>query len=522
MRLKNYLEGRWIAGGGDGVPLFDPVTGDELARAGSDGLDLDAALRFAREQGGPALRAMSYKERAAMLRAIADVLVANRDKYYRIALENSGNTKGDGGLDIDGGIGTLKYYAAIGKSLGDSHYLMESDLERLSREELFQAAHIWTPITGVAVHINAFNFPSWGMWEKAAVALLSGVPVFEKPATATALLSYEMVKDVVEAEVLPMGALSLICGGGHDLLDYVQSNDAVAFTGSADTAAKLRANSSVINTNVRFTVEADSLNLALLGPDVEPGSEEFKLFVREVVREMTTKAGQKCTAIRRILAPVEHLDVLSDALCQRLSSTTVGDPRNENVRMGPLVNRAQQQAAWDGIEQLKKEAEVVFGGDRDFELSDADKDRSCFVPPTLFRCDAPENSRVVHEVEVFGPVATIMPYESVEQAFALAARGGGSLVASVFTGDDGFAARAAVALGPTHGRVFIIDATVGGSHTGHGVVMPQCVHGGPGRAGGGEELGGLRGLRFYHQRSAVQANADRLEAMKAQAAVVAL
>lgn len=522
MQLKNYLEGRWIAGNGAGVPLIDPVTGEELARAGSAGLDLAAALAYARETGGPALRAMSYAERAALLRAVADVLTAQRDKYYRIALENSGNTKGDGGLDIDGGIGTLKYYAAIGKALGDHRFLMEPTLERLGRDEAFQAGHIWTPISGVAIHINAFNFPSWGMWEKAAVALLAGVPVFEKPATATALLSHAMVRDVIDAEVLPPGALSLLCGGGHDLLDHVQSNDAVAFTGSAATAAKLRSNPRVIASNVRFTVEADSLNLALLGPDVQPGSDEFKLLVKEVVREMTTKAGQKCTAIRRVLAPADRIDALAEALSARLAGTTVGDPRNETVRMGPLVNRSQQQAAWEGIEQLKQEASVIFGGERDCALVDADHATGCFVPPTLLRCDSPATSRLVHEVEVFGPVATLMPYVSTEQAFELAARGGGSLVASVFTGDDAFAAQAAVALGPTHGRVFIIDASVGESHTGHGVVMPQCVHGGPGRAGGGEELGGLRGLRFYHQRSAVQANANRLEAMQGQAAVVSL
>lgn len=520
MRLENYLEGRWVAGQGNGTPLFDPVTGEELARAGSEGLDLAAALAFAREKGGPALRARSYAERAAMLRAIADVLTENRDRYYEIALKNSGNTKADGALDIDGGIGTLKYYAAIGKSLGDARYLMEPSLERLGRDEAFQAGHIWTPIPGVAIHINAFNFPSWGMWEKAAVALLSGVPVVEKPATATSWLSYEMVRDVVAADMVPPGALSLLCGGGHDLLDHVLSTDAIAFTGSADTAVKLRSNPNVVASNVRFTVEADSLNLALLAPDVQPDSEEFKLFVKEVVREMTTKAGQKCTAIRRVLAPSSCIDALGDALSARLAGTSIGDPRNENVRMGPLVSRAQQRAAWDGIEKLKQEASVVYGGVRDFELVDADSETGCFVPPTLLRCDAPASGKVVHEVEVFGPVATLMPYENIEQAFDLAARGGGSLVASVFTGDDAFATRAAVALGASHGRVFIIDASVGSSHTGHGVVMPQCVHGGPGRAGGGEELGGLRGLRFYHQRSAVQANASRLEAMQKNAAVL--
>ncbi|GAB4351156.1 MAG: hypothetical protein Kow006_14870 [Gammaproteobacteria bacterium] len=522
MRLENYLEGRWIAGAGEGVPLIDPVNGEELARAGSEGLDLAAALRYARERGGPVLRAMSYAERAVMLGEVAGVLGQNRERYYEIARRNSGNTLSDAAMDIEGGIGTLKYYAAVGKSLGDARYLMEPSLERLGRDAAFQAGHIWTPTNGVALHINAFNFPSWGLWEKAAVALLAGVALCAKPATATALLSHEMVRDVVAAGILPDGALSLVCGGGHDLLDHLEASDAVAFTGSADTAARLRTHPRIISRNVRLTVEADSLNAALLGPDVSPGSELFSRFVREVVQEMTVKAGQKCTAIRRILAPADRLEALGEALAEALSSVVVGDPRNEAVDMGPLVNRAQQRAAWEGIERLQEEARPLFGGERRFELMDADPERGCFVPPTLLRCDEPEGAETVHEVEVFGPVATLMPYRDVDQALALVERGGGSLVVSLFTGDDALAAEAAVRLGASHGRILVVDDPVAESHTGHGVVMPQCIHGGPGRAGGGEELGGLRGLRLYHQRSAVQASVGRLETLKKGAAEIVL
>ncbi|MDX1595021.1 MAG: 3,4-dehydroadipyl-CoA semialdehyde dehydrogenase [Gammaproteobacteria bacterium] len=518
--LESYLCDTWQAGRGPGTPLVDPVHGNELARATSDGLDLDAALAHAREVGGRALRELGYAERAALLKAVAGVLGEHRDRYRQIALENSGNTAVDAALDIDGGIGTLRYYAGLGKSLGDARCLVEPGRERLARDEAFQALHLLTPVTGVALHVNAFNFPSWGLWEKAAVALLSGVPVVAKPATATAWLAQAMVRDVVEAGVLPPGALSLVCGGGHELPGRLGGDDVVAFTGSAGTAARLRETFAARTAPPRLTVEADSLNVGLLGPDAGPDSEEFALFVAEAVREMTVKAGQKCTAMRRLLVPADSLEAVADALSGRLDDVVVGDPRDPAVTMGPLINRDQQRAAWDGIDRLRSEAEVVHGGTQAFELRGADPEKGCFVPPTLLRCAEPDSARAVHEVEVFGPVATLMPYRDADEAFALAARGGGSLVASVFSADPSFAADAAVALGPAHGRVLLVDAAVGASQTGHGVVMPQCVHGGPGRAGGGEELGGLRGLGFYHQRTAVQGDVAQLEAIEARAATL--
>ncbi len=518
MQLENYVGGNWVAGTGAGTPLYNPTTGEEVARASAEGIDLAAALDHARTVGHPALGAMTYAERGEMLKKVVEVLAANRDTYAETARINSGNTAIDAAIDIDGGTGTLQVYSGLGrKVLGDFRMLRDGGFERLGKDEAFQAMHLSVPIGGCAVHINAFNFPSWGLWEKAAVALLSGVPVVAKPATATALLSYQMVRDVIEAGVLPEGALSLVCGSARDLLDHVTGADAIAFTGSAETAHKLRANPNVIASGARFNVEADSLNTALLGPDAEPGAPEFDLFVKEVAREMTVKAGQKCTAIRRALVPAPLYDAVTDALAERLAKTAYGDPANENVRMGPIVDKTQQRAVLDNIEALASDAEIVTGGDVGNPV-DADPEKGAFVAPTLLRCADPANARSVHEVEAFGPVATVMPYRDPADAFALAGRGGGSLVASLFTGDDGFATEAAVALAPWHGRVYAIDEAVGKSGTGHGIVMPNCVHGGPGRAGGGEELGGLRGLRFYHQRTAIQGNVRRLEALAEQAA----
>jgi 3,4-dehydroadipyl-CoA semialdehyde dehydrogenase len=519
MKLKNYVSGQWTEGKGAGAALVDPVTGAELARASTEGVDYKAALDHARRVGGPALRAMSFAARAALLGKIADVLVANRDKYFGLAQANSGNTKIDAMIDVDGGSGTLKFYGSIGKRLGEAKYLRDGGFEQFSKDDTFQAVHIRVPLEGVAVHINAFNFPSWGLWEKVAVAFLAGVPVLAKPATATALLSHAMVEDVVKAGVLPEGALSLVCGSAGDLLDHLDRRDAVAFTGSAETAAKLRSHPNVIRNSIRFNAEADSLNSSLLGPEAKPGAAEFDLFVREVHREMTVKAGQKCTAIRRAFVPRAIADAVAQALEARIAKTVVGNPRNETVTMGPIVDKAQQKNVLDGLAALRREAKAITGQGT-FAPVDADPAKAAFVAPTLLRCDAPAEAKAVHEIEVFGPATTLMPYDSPEQAFALAARGGGSLVASVFTADDAFAQQAVLGLGASHGRVMVIDDAVGKLQTGHGIVMPMCVHGGPGRAGGGEELGGLRGLRFYQQRFAVQGNKTRMAALAAGAAEV--
>jgi 3,4-dehydroadipyl-CoA semialdehyde dehydrogenase len=516
--LESYLSGRWVRGEGVETRLVDPARGDELATASAKGLDLKAALEFARRQGQGGLRPLGYAERAKLVGAVADVLVANRARYEDIAIANSGNTKTDAAIDIDGGIGTLKYYARLGAGLGEARMLLDEKPVRLAKAENYQAIHLMLPRRGVAVHINAFNFPSWGLWEKAAVSLLAGVPVLAKPASATALLAHAMVKDVIAAKVLPDGALSLLCGSAGDLLDALTSDDVVAFTGSADTARGVRGHANVVAKSVPVNVEADSINAALLAPGSAPGGSAFDAFVREVVREMTVKAGQKCTAIRRILVPAEQAGAVADALASKLKGTKVGDPRQADTRMGPLVTRAQQAAAFDGIGRLASEAAIVCGGAEAPALDGIDKTKSAFVAPTLLKLADAAAARAVHEVEVFGPAATVVPYADEQDAAGLIARGGGSLVASVYGEDKDFLARIVDAIGPSHGRLLMVDPSIASAHTGHGIVMPQCNHGGPGRAGAGEELGGLHGLRFYHQRLAVQGSTDLLASLQAKAA----
>jgi len=515
--LESYLSGRWVRGEGVETRLVDPVKGDELATASTKGVDLKAALEFARTQGQGGLRTMSYAERGKLVGALADVLIANRARYEDIAIANSGNTKTDAAIDIDGGIGTLKYYARLGAGLGDARMLLDEKPVRLAKAENYQAIHLMMPRRGVAIHINAFNFPSWGLWEKAAVSLLAGVPVLAKPASSTALLAHAMVKDVIAAKVLPDGALSLLCGGAGDLLDGLTSDDVIAFTGSADTARRVRGHAGVVAKSVPVNIEADSINAALLAPGSAPASAAFDAFVREVVREITVKAGQKCTAIRRIFVTADQADAVADALAAKLKGTKVGDPRQADTRMGPVVTRGQQAAAFDGIRRLASEAVIVCGGADAPELDGIDSNRSAFVAPTLLKLDAGA-AGAVHEVEVFGPAATIVPYRDEADAVALVARGGGSLVASVYGEDQAFLARMVSAIGPSHGRLLMVDPSIASAHTGHGIVMPQCNHGGPGRAGAGEELGGLYGLRFYHQRLAVQGSSDLLASLETTAA----
>jgi 3,4-dehydroadipyl-CoA semialdehyde dehydrogenase len=516
-KLLNYLGGRWQAGSGEGIALTDPVLGTELVRVDNTGLDLAAGFAFARDTAGPALRAMTYRQRAALLAEVGKVLQANRDAYYEIALANAGTTKKDTAVDVDGGLFTLGQYARWGDKLGDAHALLDGAPIRLGKEPAFQAQHLLTPTRGVALFINAFNFPSWGLWEKAAPALLSGVPVIVKPATATAWLTQRMVKDVVDAGILPAGALSVVCGSSAGLLDALQPFDVLSFTGSADTAALLRRHPAVAERSVRINVEADSLNSALLAPDATPGSPAFELLVAEVVREMTVKSGQKCTAIRRVFVPRAVYAAAAEAISAKLAKITVGNPRNESVRMGALVNRAQWQAVHDGLAALKEQTERLFDGTQ-AALVDADPAVSACIGPVLLGCSNPEAADKVHAIEVFGPVATLMPYDSIEQAYALIRRGEGSLVASVYAEDAAFIAEATLALADTHGRIHAITPDVAQLHTGHGNVMPMSLHGGPGRAGGGEELGGLRALNFYHRRSALQASQAAIEALDGRVA----
>lgn len=506
--LPNYVSGRWSEGLGAGEVLFDPVMGDELASITSQGIDLEAALQFARAHGGPALRQLTYIQRAELLAKIADALAANRGEYFRLSLLNLGATQADASFDVDGAIYTMKYYAKIGRAMAEGKMLREGASIALSKNNAFAGQHFLMPAKGAAVFINAFNFPAWGLCEKAAPALLSGVPIVVKPASPTAWLTHRMVEDIVKSDILPLGAISIICGSARELLAHVREEDIVSFTGSADTAARIRSHANVLRRSVRVNIEADSINSAILGPDVAPGTDLFDLLVEEVVREMTLKAGQKCTAIRRVLVPRQQLNAVGDAVSARLSSVKVGNPRNHDVSVGPVVNKAQQSSCLEGLAKLKEESEVLFGGDKNFLPIDADPQSSAFVQPALLSCKNGLEAKYVHDVEVFGPVATLVAYDGLENLIAITRRGLGSLVASVFSNDANFTRDTVLGIGDLHGRVLVVDSTVGNQHTGHGNVVPSCLHGGPGRAGGGEELAGLRALLLYHRRFAVQGPAN--------------
>jgi 3,4-dehydroadipyl-CoA semialdehyde dehydrogenase len=516
--LSNYVSGQWQSGKGAGTALHDPVLGTALVRVDASGLDLAAAFAFARHLGGAALRALTYAQRAAMLAAAAKVLQANRDAYYDISTANSGTVKNDTAVDVDGGIYTLGVYAKLGEGLGEVHFMHDGEPARLAKDPLFQSQHVLTPTRGLALFINAFNFPSWGLWEKAAPALLSGVPVIVKPATTTAWLTQRMVKDVVDAGIFPAGAISVICGSSAGLMDQLEPFDVVSFTGSADTAAIIRSHPAVTQKSVRVNIEADSVNSALLMPGEAVGSEAIDLLVKEVTREMTVKSGQKCTAIRRVLVPESVYDSVAQAISARLAKTTVGNPRNESVRMGAVVNREQFNSVRDGLAYLKAQAHVLHDGST-HSLVDADAAVACCMGPTLLGTSNAAGSDAadrVHDTEVFGPVATLVPYRNgdLDHALQLIRRGQGSLVASVYGSDPVALGQAIPELTDSHGRVHVISPDVAAMQTGHGNVMPQSLHGGPGRAGGGEELGGLRALNFYHRRAAIQASTVVLTQLK--------
>jgi 3,4-dehydroadipyl-CoA semialdehyde dehydrogenase len=512
--LPNYLQGRWQTGSGDGIGLFDPVLGNELVRVDASGLDLAAGFAFAREQGGAALRALSYCERAALLGAIVKVLQANRDAYYAIATANSGTVPNDSALDIDGAIYTLGIYAELGGKLGNARFLRDGDAAPLDnvlaghdplKKPLFQSQHVLVPGEGLALFINAFNFPSWGLWEKAGPALLSGVPVVVKPATVTAWLTQRMVQDVIHAGVLPAGALSIVCGSSAGLQDALQPFDVLSFTGSAVTAAAIRSHPAVAACSVRANIEADSVNSAVLLPGETAGGEAFGLLVREVVNEMTVKSGQKCTAIRRIFVPEALYGAAVEAISAKLATVTVGNPRNDSVRMGSLVSRAQLDNVNEGLAKLSTAVAVLHDG-RKAPLVDADPAVTACIGPVLFGAKDADGVATVHDTEVFGPAATLLPYRTLDHALVLARRGQGSLVVSLYGNDPGMLAKAALGLAGSHGRVHVVSPDVAQMYTGHGNAMPQSLHGGPGRAGGGEELGGARALAFYHRRAAVQAS----------------
>lgn len=503
-QLESYIAGDWVRGAGKAVPLLDAATGAEVALIDASGLDMKRALNHGREEGGPALRKLSFHERALMLKALGQALMEAKEEFYALSTA-TGATRTDSWIDIEGGIGTLLSYASKGRrELPNTRTLVDGDVEALSRDNTFSGQHILTPLEGVAIHINAFNFPCWGMLEKLAPTLLAGMPAIVKPASQTAYLTELMVRKIIATGLLPKGALQLISGSVGDLLDHVDCQDVVTFTGSAATGRKLRAHRAIVENSVRFTMEADSLNAAILGPDAAAGTEEFDLFVKEVAREMTVKAGQKCTAIRRVIAPRATVEPLIKALGDRLAKTALGNPGEEATRMGPLASLAQRDEVRARIAELQGDAEIVAGDPSQAKLRSGDAEAGAFLSPVLLYCDKPGSAKAVHDVEAFGPVSTIIPYETIDEAAELARRGKGSLVASVFTNDAAFAREAVEALGPWHGRVMLGNRVSAKSSTGHGSPLPVLVHGGPGRAGGGEELGGMRSVKHYMQRTAVQ------------------
>lgn len=503
-RLNSYLCGAWLPGAGEGKPLRDAATGEVVALIGSEGLDFAGALDFGRRKGGAALRALSFHDRALMLKALGLKLMELKDEFHAESL-HTGATRTDGWIDIEGGIGTLLTFASKGRrELPNTRVLTDGEVEPLSKDGSFVGQHILTPLEGVAVHINAFNFPVWGMLEKIAPTLLAGVPCVVKPASQTAYLTELVVRRIAETGILPEGALQLVCGGVGDMLDHVTGQDAVTFTGSAATGRMLRAHPAIVENSVRFTMEADSLNAAILGPDAGPDTPEFELFVKEVVREMTAKAGQKCTAIRRVIAPRAQVPALIEALSARLGKTTLGNPADEGVRMGPLASLAQRDEVRGRIAELAAEAEVVAGDPGAVSVVSGDAGQGAFLNPVLLHCDAPASARAIHDVEAFGPVATVMPYDGLDEAVEMAKMGKGSLVSSVFTDDPAVAREVTLGMAPFHGRVMVGNRGSAKSSTGHGSPLAPLVHGGPGRAGGGEEMGGIRGVKHYMQRTAIQ------------------
>jgi 3,4-dehydroadipyl-CoA semialdehyde dehydrogenase len=505
--LANYIGGEWACGEGAGTPLFDPVTGTELVRVSGDGLDLKRAYDFARHTGQPGLAELSYEGRARALSACVAILKQNRDRYLDISLQNSGTTAADSSIDVDGAIFTLGYYAKVGAALGTGKFMRDGEATSLAKDGSFSTQHIMVPKRGMALLINAFNFPAWGLWEKAAPALLSGLPIVVKPATSTCWLTQQMVHDVVKAGVLPTGAISLFCGRTTGILDPLEPGDVLSFTGSATTAAALRRHPAVADRSVRANIESDSVNSAILLPSEPASSASFGLLIQEAAREITSKSGQKCTAIRRIFVPSSLCSATVEALWASLSSIAVGNPRNPAVRMGSLASLGQRADVERGIEDLRTMAQCAIDGSK-VALLDVPSSGSAVMAPWLFVAADGEPPARLHTSEVFGPVATVVGYRDLEHAEQMIAQGEGSLVCSLYGENAAECASVALSLAPRHGRVHAISPKVAKTQTGHGNVMPMSLHGGPGRAGGGEELGGLRGLNFYHQRSAVQGDTD--------------
>ncbi|MFI0419643.1 phenylacetic acid degradation bifunctional protein PaaZ [Spongiactinospora sp. 9N601] len=510
--LRSFVSGRWHVPPDEGRPVLDAVTGEEVARISATGVDRAAALAYGRSTGGPALRELTFHQRALLLKQLALYLREHRKELYTLSAR-TGATLADSRIDVDGGIGVLLSYGSKGRrELPNDTVLVEGEVEPLGKGGTFVGRHLCTPLPGVAVQINAFNFPMWGPLEKLAPAFLAGMPSLIKPATPTAYLTHKLVELIVASGLLPEGTVQLLCGEAGDLLDHLTEQDVVGFTGSAATAARLRHHPTVAARSVRFNAEADSLNCSVLGPDARPGTPEFDLYVQQLVTEMTAKAGQKCTAIRRAIVPAGLLAAVAEATAERLAAVKIGNPAGDGVTMGPLAAREQRDEVRRAVKALMGAADTIYGDPGRVAVIDADAERGAFLSPILLRADDPGRGEV-HEVEAFGPVATLIPYNSTREAVELAARGRGSLVGSVVTADTGFAREVVFGVAPWHGRILVLNAEDAAESTGHGSPLPMLVHGGPGRAGGGEELGGIRGVLHHMQRTAVQAGPAMMSAL---------
>ena len=513
--LENYAEGKWCTASSSTETLFNAITGDPIYTAGSAGLDFDAMMKYGRKVGNKNLRKMTFQQRGRMLKALAMHLMTKKEDFYKISAL-TGATRIDSWVDIEGGIGNLFSYASLRRQFPDESFYVEGSVARLSKNNTFIGHHILVPLEGVAIHINAFNFPVWGMLEKIAVNLLAGVPAIVKPATLTSYLTEVVFKEIIASGILPEGSLQLICGSARGILDHVQNQDVVTFTGSADTGKKLKSHPRLLDEAVPFTMEADSLNCSVLGNDVTPDMPEFDLFIKEVAREITTKAGQKCTAIRRIIVPNNRIEDVKIALGKRILSTTIGDPSIEGVRMGPLAGLGQRNDVIDRVKQLMKTQEIVIGDLENFDVKGADKEKGAFMSPIVFYNDQPFKKLDCHSIEAFGPVSTILPYDTLDDAIELAKMGKGSLVSSITTADTKVAKEFVLNAATMHGRILVLNNDCAKESTGHGSPMPMLVHGGPGRAGGGEEMGGMRGVLHYMQRTAIQGSPTMLTAITNQ------
>lgn len=502
-RYQSYALGQWFDGEGVETDLYNAITGEKIGEASSKGLDFAAMMEYGRKTGGHVLRKMTFQERGRMLKALALYLLEKKDRYYQVSAW-TGATKVDSWIDIEGGIGNLFANASLRRQFPDLPYYVDGVAAPLSKNGTFIGHHIMVPREGVAIHINAFNFPIWGMLEKIAVNLMAGVPAIVKPSGATCYLTEVMVRDIIASKILPEGSLQLVCGSARGIIDHVSSEDVVTFTGSASTGLMLKSSPVITQNNVMFNLEADSLNATILGEKAVPGTEEFNLFVKEAVKEITVKAGQKCTAVRRIIVPANLTDEVEKAIAARLASTVIGDPSVEGVRMGSLATRGQVDAVRVSVEQLAKSQKIVYGNLDEFEVLGADKNKGAFFSPILFRNNDPFNQTDVHNIEAFGPVATVMPYKNLDEAIELAKMGKGSLVSSIVTPDDKEAMEYVVNAASMHGRILVLNKDCAKESTGHGSPMPMLTHGGPGRAGGGEEMGGKRGVLHYLQRTAIQ------------------